>query len=424
MTILETFFILFKGETSDLKKSTQEAKKDVDQLNTALKATDNISGKVGNSFANLVRSASGALAAVVSIGAFVQGVKIAADYSNELYNAARALDVNVETLDAWGLAVKREGGTAQGFQHTLKNVASTFQTTNNEVLKALPQLADLFERIGKFQANRLGAKYGFDEATIRLLSRGRAAVDDIIKSEKELYGVTKENAEAAHKYSVQLDKTKDAVRGLGNTINTTLLPQQEKALSLIERGAEFLNRHNRIVDVSIKGVEVLGAAFGVKLIAGLLKANPVIAGLTLALTALGFAIDDIEVGLNGGDSLSSRFMKWIDGIDTGRFGADKILPPFSRFKGPMPEAKGSSLPQLGAPSGKHFNIEGDPFAVPPVSRVHSSYGGDRINSINIGEIAVNTAATDADGISSAIGSSLRTHIQQAANTLGSDGILA
>jgi hypothetical protein len=45
MSILETFYILFKSDTSNLKKGSEEALKTTKQLNQSLKETDNISGK-------------------------------------------------------------------------------------------------------------------------------------------------------------------------------------------------------------------------------------------------------------------------------------------------------------------------------------------------------------------------------------------
>src|SRR5690606_28058201 len=114
MSIIETFYILFKSDTSSIKKGAEEAEAVTEKVAASLKKVDAGATTAGRSFLGFAHSASRLLAAYVGAGAVLSTFKTSASYINDIGNASRALNVNVEDLDAWGYAVTRAGGTAQG----------------------------------------------------------------------------------------------------------------------------------------------------------------------------------------------------------------------------------------------------------------------------------------------------------------------
>ncbi len=184
MSILETFYILFKSDTSDIKKGSDEALKTTKKLNESLKETDETSEKLGVKFFSIVESIAGLLTGFASLHAVISGFKNTVDYDIDLGKTSRALGVNVEQLDAWDYAVRQAGGTAEGFQNSLKNLAEHFNTNPSVALKFLPQLADVFSKISRFSAFKLGKSLGLDEATILLLQQGRREVEAVLKQQR------------------------------------------------------------------------------------------------------------------------------------------------------------------------------------------------------------------------------------------------
>ena len=122
MAILETFYILFKSDASDVKKGAEEAEKSTKHLEQSLKNVGKESEHVGAGFAAAARSVVGLFAGIASVSSVIQSFHSAVNEITEVGNLSRELNVNVEALDAWGHAVQRTGGTAAGFQSSLKSL--------------------------------------------------------------------------------------------------------------------------------------------------------------------------------------------------------------------------------------------------------------------------------------------------------------
>ena len=80
MSILETFYVLFKSDASDLKKGADEAEKTTKRLNETLKGTLAESGKIGASFLDIasgfLKIGSAAIAAHAIFEGLTRGVRI------------------------------------------------------------------------------------------------------------------------------------------------------------------------------------------------------------------------------------------------------------------------------------------------------------------------------------------------------------
>ena len=337
-SILETFIILFESDSEQVKKGAAQAKEVTDKLNKSLASTDTVAGKLGSSFKNLVSNASGALLGLLSVGAIIGGIKAAATYADKLDELSKALGVNIEELSAWGDAVQMSGGTAEGFQETLKSMSASlaaFATKGKSllapffkelgikmvdargkarsVIDILPELADAFQKLGKEEAFGMGRKMGLDQGTIMLLQGGRREVDALIARQKELGVVTKEDGEIAAKFNDQLDDTAHSFRSLFTVVGRFVLPAFTDVLKMFERVAVFFRKNS---DFIIGGLIGIGSAILYFVTPAILSMLAALAPFLLIAAAVGavvglFALlyDDLKNFEKGNQSVIGELIK-------------------------------------------------------------------------------------------------------------------
>lgn len=367
MSILETFFIMFKSDASEVKKGAEEAKKSTASLESSLKNIDKTSERAGQSFLTLARSASSVIGAFASAGLLVGGFRDAINEIKTIGDASRALNVNVETLDAWGHAVQRTGGTAQGFQASLKALSMTMNSTAAVALQSLPVLADSFAKMNDAQAMRYGMDLGLDQSTIYLLQQGRREVEAIIQKQKELGLVTKQDVEITRKYD-------NALYDLGRVFNEFKREATLPLLPFLQEGFQYLIEHKDLIKGALLGIS--GAA---SVLTGvLLKFNPVFAAVTAAVIAFALAYEDFKKFQEGAPSVIG---KAVDAFNSTVKGSEVLIKHVAP----------SFL------SDQTLSSFTDKYAHLPKFLGGQGYGGNT-NTVNVGDVTINTNATDGEGV--------------------------
>lgn len=398
MTIMDTLYILFKGDTSDLDKKSKDAKKTVSD--------------VSRSFMQLAGSFGNVITALTTTAGIVAGIKNASDYAQQLDLTARQMNVNVSTLDAYGSALKRTGGSVESFATSIKGLAGHLGVTNTTAIRLLPQIADAFERMGRVRSQQYGSMLGLDQSTILLLQQGSRAVGELVQRQKDLGLVSQHDAEIARKFNYALQDTEHAFRSVFLAVASSVLPILTKLGDILIPVAAFFRRHSDIITGSLYAVAI---AAGVAAVAFGVLTSPITL-LSLAVVGLGLAYDDLKTFFNGGDSLIGRAAKrWPEAFEKIRKGFVYLregaswlastfgdaLNDYAEISGFAPKrgatmlAAASATP-IGLSSGNIFNS--------PMSNA-----GD----INIAEITINTQASDADGVAGALAKGIRDHIWQA-----------
>ena len=341
-----------KGTESAAKKTTsavtsldKEAKKLTVDLAISGHELDNAAAKITNVGSKAKKTSSvvdkafakmrASILQLTAATTLLAGFKFSVEFADNLGKIAQQARVDVGALDAWGQAVKSAGGDAHAFNETVKKLNDDFSqvavlgTSDSaiyfrqigvalkdtkgrarDVLDVLPEIATAFQRLSNAQQRVLGGKLGLDEGTILLLQRGRAAVDDLVKHQKSLGVVTKENTELSRKFVTQEQDTMHAFRSLGQQIASALLPHLTTVLKAIENVFSFIARHHNLVVGALKviGIAAVGAAGAFALLRreAILAALPFVA-LSTAVVAAGAAIaflyDDIKTFQEGGDSV-------------------------------------------------------------------------------------------------------------------------
>jgi hypothetical protein len=301
MSILDTFFIMFDVDAGKLEDGIEKSKKKTSELEKALKQVEDQGGKLGKSFSNMLKEAGGAVAAALSVAAIGYGIKVSADYADQLGKTADALDVNIEELSAWSDVVSMSGGTAEGFKASLGNLTQQFadikakgtseslvffqqlgiELEDSEgkmkgVMDVLPELAEKFEGLSKAESLGLGRKLGLDEGTIMTLQSGRRAVEDMVAKQKELGAVTAHQAKVSAEFNDAISQLSFTFRGLFLSIGESVLPAFQSLIQWGEKIVIFFKKHSDF----ITGLFIaLGVAVAVYL------TPPLMAAAAAALTA-------------------------------------------------------------------------------------------------------------------------------------------
>ena len=440
MSVLETFMLLFETNTDEVKKGADEAGRVVDNLENKIKNTDTATSSLSGSFMGVAKTAAAMLATFVSIGAITRGVFATSEFTARMNDASESLGISVETLTTWGAAVKENGGSTEGFIGSVQSLSSAMAMMDatgrsrvfpffkqlgidmldasgkaRPVLDLLPELADAFQKMPKEQANAFGRRLGLDQGTILLLQQGRREVEAVLNKYKELGIVTQKDAAISDKFHDSLDMVGHVLTVLFAKIGSMILPVMGKLAESFASFVSWIADNQRLV---LAFFTALASIMTVLLL-------PAIAALGSAIYTIGLPIA-AAIGLI--TILADDFMAFFDGAPS-LVGAvvDKLTDMWVTIKGIVNDIKlalqYTGMLAFGDVGMKH--IQSLSYETPnftPAQRSQFLNGaGVKTTNVNIGEVKVQTQATDADGISKAIGTSLDTQMRHTLSNMD-DGV--
>ncbi|EHL7666658.1 hypothetical protein KEH73_000772 [Salmonella enterica] len=333
MSVLDTFLILFESDASDVKKGTDEANKSAETLDKTLDKIGITTDGITSSFSGLATVALGSMAAFMSLGGIISGTIDKAEEIDALARSAQSLNMPVEDLDAWGKAAERAGGDADGMRDSLTDLAEkmgeassdaksgaakSFQElgialknsdgSTKNAAQGMLDLADSVSTLSREQAifriKELGVT---DNRTVDLILKGRGAIEDMIKTQKAFGVVTKQDAETAQKFKMELDSTKSMFNSLATQAGVSIMPLLTDFLKIVGKTVQFLNQHkDSIKTFFIVGGTAIAAYYTPAMLAAakatLLATWPIIA-IAAAVAAFALILDDFNNYLNGNASV-------------------------------------------------------------------------------------------------------------------------
>jgi hypothetical protein len=231
MAIIDTFLMLFKADTSNVKKGVDESEKDLKRLEVEAKKADKEIEKIGKSFRDVANSFSTLVAGFVSAHALISGFRESLNYTTEISDLSRELNLNVSTVDAWGQALRRTGGDARSFKGVIQSLQSRYGGTSQQIFDQLPRFADAFSKMSRDQALIRGKQFGLDVPTILLLQQGRREVDALIARQKELGVVTEKDAKITREFNNSLSDVNQAYNTFYRELSREITPVLTKALN-------------------------------------------------------------------------------------------------------------------------------------------------------------------------------------------------
>lgn len=195
-----------------------------------------------------IKSKALQLGAVVS-GAF--GIKaLTSDFAQSTDTLGKFADVfgvGAGDVKAFGNALEQEGGTLESFMSQLEGIerlragllvgdagfiaqAGRAGIDTNQIesattaTEAYLALADQFAAMNQQQRINAAASLGLDDASIRLLSRGRDEVEQVVDKFRDIRPVTDDMTQSAAEFNRQWLETKQNIGGVADAISNELLP--------------------------------------------------------------------------------------------------------------------------------------------------------------------------------------------------------
>jgi hypothetical protein len=424
MAILDTFYIMFKGDSSSAERALERVDRSANRLDSSL-------NRVARRW--------------LSLYAIINQATHALKYAFDLTEASQQLGVNTSALETWGGVVQKTGGTLSSFTKTLETLAEKLGTTPKIALQSLPVLAAQFERLNRAQAVKYGKVLGLDLPTILLLQKGRAEVDALVKRQQELGTITEKDAGTFRRFRSELQDTGHGIQYIFLQMALKVLPVINNILHAIQDFTIHLQKHSGLIKGALIPITAAVTAFA----ASFILANPIFYGAitALGLLAAAFALvyDDIQVFQRGGISVTGDFINRFplmtavikDALQGVKLFFKGILWIFDVLANDI-ETVLSALKMVGswvAPyiSGafKGMKLEGDfdlnsakrtielantsPLGSAGMKSAINNSLSNKSTTIAIEKIEVNTQATDATEIAYGLGNALQNQFRQAQN---------
>lgn len=472
MNILDTFYILFKGDTSNLEKGQKTAMKSTSDLQEKIKTTNADSLDLGASFLDLAQKAASAISVVVGLGAAVKSVFSAEQNAQTIGLFSQTTGEAVGNIDALSQANMRFGGSVQQTLGTLKSLKEglTFLTPYGGVGDATPlptQLALTARQYGisvkpgmtvdqflnqvhnKFKGRdparnlKIGQALNLDEATIRNVQQTDDAYYKLKNSVAALGTQTQADSDKIAKFNQQWAEFSQQVgvfeRAIGGPIVSFLtellkdLKQIGEAVAIAAAGFGTLYVILAAFGITtlIAPIAALAAAF-FTLALGIIAATwpfllfaAAVAGIFALihyfpeiLKSLGNLFDDvfgkkIKKTIDDVVYAVKELFGWIGKVAEG-------IEKFSLWKsgtGGEGQAMRDRYNQEEMILRAHRALSGASSS--PFSSSSGAVTNNKSSAVHIEKLEVHTQATDAEGIASAIGGSLNKQMNYAINNFNS-----
>lgn len=317
MQLSELFFSLLI-DTTGMDKGLAEAQRKMDAGAKAL----------ASSLLSPIKAALGQIAAGLSLAAITKQYLSQADAIGKM---AESIGADVEELQAWSEAANQAGGSTEAFQSTVQGLSRNLQqaATNakgpaaqalqqlglratdatgkaRDTFEVLRDLAGKMEGMDKQKAMALGQKLGLDRGTIMLLQSGRAAVEDLVREQKEFGLYTKEDTEIAGKANKEIARLGLALKTGAAIILRHIVPAITWVTEKLTKVVQFFKRHQPLV---VTGLAAIATVITARLIPSLIKMGIANAKafapfmvLAAIISAVALVVDDFWTYLHGGET--------------------------------------------------------------------------------------------------------------------------
>ncbi|NML61838.1 hypothetical protein HHL21_12280 [Massilia sp. RP-1-19] len=227
--------------------SVARLQKDMDQARqTVSQATESMARA-----ANIAKTALGAIAGALSVGAFAGMVRGVIDAADNLNDLSKSTKIAVADLAGLKLAAMQSGGDLAGAADSINKLAmnmgknaekyARLGVTAKEPLEAFKQLADVFSAIDDPQtraalgAATLGKSWA---SAAPLLSEGGAKIGEMIAKGKAMSGATQEMADKADEFNDSLADLNITVGGFKTKLVSDMLPGLNQVSSAMKTAYE------------------------------------------------------------------------------------------------------------------------------------------------------------------------------------------
>lgn len=272
MSMLETLYFVFKGDTTDAEK--------------ALMRVDGKAKEAEGSIGKLIKQGAGMIGGFFAVGAIAGKLHEAAEQMNNTREAAERLGVSAGKLDLMQRVMEDAGGSADSFRGSLNSLQSNmemFRTkgtsrahdffaemginegsyANAMELVTDPKLANAFQKMTAAQAVAMGGKMGIDEHTVSLLRQGSEEFNKAIEAQKKFGELTEDQVKQIAEYDNASEDLSKTFMMLWRALAIAVIPAFKKVTEVLRDGAFFVKDHKQLfVGLGI----AVGIFFGARMV--------------------------------------------------------------------------------------------------------------------------------------------------------------
>lgn len=293
MSVLETFFILFKSNAEDLKKGAKEAEKTTKDLQKSLDKTKDTTDELGKSFVKIVEGATAAVASYLSLSALKSGILNVAEFNSQLQIQGKVTGQNTEDILAYGAAFQAAGSSVSAFNSFLQNANQIAQAAGVPFAN-VKGLIDTIRgevhghgfTLGQ-QANILSQRYGIvDLAQQKFFEQSDEDYKKAIENAYQYAQVTIKDQEAARAFEEQLSNLGVSFNSVFTTVGTDVLPIISVMAKTLSDFAVWLRDNRAVVYGFFAGLAVVAWAAVAPILAANAALLATVAGIGLAVAGI------------------------------------------------------------------------------------------------------------------------------------------
>lgn len=337
MALLDALTYIIDADNSKLNKEIDKSEKKTDEFGRSMLTAEGRAGLMEQKIKGAFTRIGAAILATVAASKALETLNNHVQTVEQIRNTSDALGVAIEDVDAFGKAIERMGGDAQGARDSLTDMAESIGEALQDVesgraktfkalgislkdvngnaknaVQGMVELAGAVEGMGREQAVFRIKELGItDNRSVELLLKGRQEVERMLRVQKEQGVVTKESAERVRVYSEALAKLKQSAGVATSGIVDWILPAITRFIQMLDSVVSWMNRHDTFVKGFFIGLTtILTAMFLPAVVSAtaavwaLIAPFLAVAAPIAAVVAL-FALlyDDVMNFLDGNDSL-------------------------------------------------------------------------------------------------------------------------
>lgn len=352
MSVLDTFYTLFKADTSDLDKGVKESDNLAQKLIKTLDGVDKSATGLGGTFMQMAVKGAALIGVGLSLKSIASGVKETAAANFELQKLADRFGTTADAIDEFmdagellGLKSEQTKGGLEALDRAVQDTAlglgrakKVFEEIGIEVQDAtgkvkpittvMEELQGKFKGMEKGKQMRIMERLGLDPALLKLFNADMGdlqkrmtmidqstgfSLDKAVKNSKAYTKANKEMNLEVKTLSMYFGK-------LTESYNVSIMPLFTKGLELATRAlkvlVEFAMSHTKFVEGGLIAIAsaityfllpaaIRGAIATIAMIAPFLAVAAIVA---LVAGAFALAYDDIMNFIEGNDSLIGQFL--------------------------------------------------------------------------------------------------------------------
>lgn len=343
MSLLESFLLVFKADTSQADSGLDDTNRRTDDLIRNMGNADAAAQKAGDSFKSMALGALGGLAAAFSVGAAINGAFARADNIRAIEQTSEAIGSAIEDVDAFGKAAEAMGGDAQGARDSLTDMAEKMGEAMSDVesgaakafkslgvglknadgsskdaISGILDLAGAVEGLDKsaavFKIKELGIT---DNRTVEMILKGRQELERMLRVQKEQGVVTEEAAENARKLTEATGSLKNSMSNAGNSFLDSIIPALTKVIEWLGKGVSWMTDNKDFVIGFFGAIAAVVTAIYLPAMISAAAATLaatwplLLIGAAIAVAAAAFALiyDDIMNFVDGNDSFIGQIFE-------------------------------------------------------------------------------------------------------------------